>query len=194
MGYFTIDQKKTRQNERCIATCVDHNLESTKALQRGANVLQKCVKNLAEQSSALSCQSGPFKRWTQKTFDSDFAKILQQQKSSRPAALDALNKTSELTTQAKQRLAATEALIKDLEDTNRRIEAKVDQLHKPRLTRDLRLSQSSIVQGAKDLTLELSYRQSAEQVLALRDQIRACGDQIENNKDTLMNQYGFPAP
>lgn len=193
MGYFTIDQQKTRQNEHFLTICARNNTESAKALQRGANVLQRCVKNLAEQSSALSCKSGPFKRWTQHHLDPEFAKILQQQKSSRPAALDALNKTSDLTVQARERLAATEALIEKLENANDVIGSKLDQLHRPRLKRELRCSQSNIVQRVEDLTREFSYRQSTEQIVALKKQIRACGNQIENNKDVLIFQYGFPA-
>lgn len=190
MGYFTIDQAKTRRNNDCLATCIKHNAESKKALQRGARILQKCVKNLAAQSNVLSCLSGPFKRWTEKNLDQEFAMILQQQKSTRPAALDALNKSRNLTVQAKARLAATEALIGRLESVNELIESKATQLGKPRLKRDSHCAQSDIVQQAESLTREFSYRQTTEQIVALKAQVRACGNQIENNADVLMNRDG----
>lgn len=192
MGYFTIDQQKTRQNEHRIAACFDYNLESAKTLQRDANILQRCVQHLAEQSGTLNCKSGPFKRWTQHHLDSEFARLLQKQKSLRPAVIDALKKSGDLTTQARQRLSATAALIKDLENAQRQIVADMDQLHKPRLKREPQCSQSNIVEKVEELTREVGFRQSAEQVLALEKQIRACGNQIENNKDVLFAVYGFP--
>lgn len=185
MGYFTIDQEKTRQNKQHLNEIAQIDTTSIEALQRGSTILQQCVRKLAEQSNALSSNSRHFQHWARRNLDGEFAKLMTHHRSTRPVLIDALNAIKDLTAKSNQCLISTNSMIKNLENARKNVMTDVAQLSKPRLKRSPPRSQSMIVKRDVDMIRQLLNTQGEAQIANLKGQVQACETQIENNMKVL---------